>query len=112
MAFFLTRRHAGDYDRWKPMFDEDGPGATSASTGHRLFRNADDPGEVYILRVRIGRGRARRAGAPACVERPRPVSRQIATGDRRALGACRSPMTGTPRIAIARRRMSGLPHRR
>ena len=49
MAFFLTRLQAGDYDRWKPMFDEDGPGARSASTGHQLFRNADDPGEVYIL---------------------------------------------------------------
>ena len=49
MAFFLTRLQVGDYDRWKPMFDEDGPGARSASIGHRLLRNADDPGEVYIL---------------------------------------------------------------
>jgi hypothetical protein len=49
MAYFLTRLNVGDYDSWKPMFDQDGPGARRDAKGHRLFRNVDDPGEVYIL---------------------------------------------------------------
>jgi len=49
MAFFLTRLSVGDYDAWKPNFDEDGPGARRSAKGHRLFRNADNLGEVYIL---------------------------------------------------------------
>lgn len=49
MTFFLTRLRVGDYDAWKPNFDEDGPGARRAAQGHRIFRNADDPGEVFIL---------------------------------------------------------------
>jgi hypothetical protein len=49
MAFILTRINVGDYERWKPMFDQDAPGARSAAKGHRLFRNADAPNEVFIL---------------------------------------------------------------
>ena len=49
MAFFLTRLNVGDYDAWKPMFDDDGPGARRSAKGHRLFRSVDDPGQVYIL---------------------------------------------------------------
>lgn len=49
MAFFLTRLNVGDYDAWKPMFDEDGPGARRSAKGHRLFRSVDKPGEVFIL---------------------------------------------------------------
>ncbi len=49
MAFFLTRLNVGDYDAWKPMFDEDGPGARRLALGHRLFRSVDEPGVVYIL---------------------------------------------------------------
>ncbi|HYM14459.1 MAG TPA: hypothetical protein VEZ14_02750 [Dehalococcoidia bacterium] len=49
MAFFLTRLNVGDYDAWKPMFDEDGPGARRSGVGHRIFRNADNAAEVYIL---------------------------------------------------------------
>ena len=49
MAFFLTRLNVGDYDAWKPMFDEDGPGARRSAVGHRLLRSVDDPGVVYIL---------------------------------------------------------------
>lgn len=49
MVFFLTRLNVGDYDRWKPQFDEDGPGARKGGRGHRLFRSVDDPGIVYIL---------------------------------------------------------------
>ena len=49
MAFILTRINVGDYERWKPMFDQDAPGARSAAKGHRLLRNADAPNEVFIL---------------------------------------------------------------
>jgi hypothetical protein len=49
MPFFLTRLNVGDYDRWKPQFDEDAPGARDDAIGHRIFRSADDPGVVYIL---------------------------------------------------------------
>ena len=69
MAFFLTRINVGDYDAWKPMFDQDAPGARSASIGHRLLRDADDPGQVYILvefntldEAREGRARLLAAG--------------------------------------------------
>ena len=48
MAFILTRINVGDYDAWKPMFDEDAPRARSTALGYRLFRNIDNPGEVFI----------------------------------------------------------------
>jgi hypothetical protein len=49
MAFFLTRLRVGDYDAWKPNFDADGPGARAKALSHRIFRNVEDPGEVFIL---------------------------------------------------------------
>jgi hypothetical protein len=48
MAFVLTRIHVGDYDAWKPMFDQDSPGARRSARGYRLFRNTDDPNDVFI----------------------------------------------------------------
>ena len=48
MTVILTRIQVGDYDAWKPMFDQDLPGARRSATGHRLFRNADDPNKVFI----------------------------------------------------------------
>jgi hypothetical protein len=48
MPFILTRIQVGDYDTWKPMFDQDKPGARSGSKGWRVLRNADDPNEVFI----------------------------------------------------------------
>jgi hypothetical protein len=48
VAFILTRINVGDYDTWKPMFDQDKPGAREASRGWRLFRSVDDPGQVFI----------------------------------------------------------------
>ena len=48
MAFILTRINVGDYETWKPMFDQDQPGARSASKGWRLFRSVDEPGQVFI----------------------------------------------------------------
>jgi hypothetical protein len=49
MAFILTRINVGDYDRWKPMFDQDAPATRSEAKNHRILRNADDPNEVFIL---------------------------------------------------------------
>ena len=49
MAFILTRINVGDYDRWKPMFDQDTPGARADARGHRIMRNADEPNEVFLL---------------------------------------------------------------
>jgi hypothetical protein len=48
MAFIMTRIEVGDYEAWKPMFDLDSPGTRRAATGHRLFRNVDNPNEVFI----------------------------------------------------------------
>ena len=48
MAFILTRIDVGDYDAWKPLFDQDAPGARRSALGYRLFRNIDRPGEVFI----------------------------------------------------------------
>ncbi len=49
MPFILTRINVGDYDTWKPMFDDDAPGARRDAKGYRIFRNADKPGEVFVL---------------------------------------------------------------
>jgi hypothetical protein len=49
MAFILTRINVGDYERWKPMFDQDTPGARAEAKGHRLLRNADEPNEVFVM---------------------------------------------------------------
>jgi hypothetical protein len=48
MALILTRIQVGDYDAWKPMFDQDAPGARRWARSYRLFRNTDDPNEVFI----------------------------------------------------------------
>lgn len=49
MPFILTRINVGDYDRWKTMFDQDSPGARADAKGHRIFRNADQPEEVFVM---------------------------------------------------------------
>jgi len=49
MAFILTRIDVGDYERWKPMFDQDTPRTRSAAKGHRVLRNTDKPGEVFVM---------------------------------------------------------------
>jgi len=48
MAHIFTRINVGDYDAWKPMFDQDTPGTRRTATAHRLFRNTEDPNEVFI----------------------------------------------------------------
>jgi hypothetical protein len=61
MAFIVTRINVGDYDRWKPMFDQDVPGARSEATGHRILRNADAPNEVLIV-IEFGSAHEAQAG--------------------------------------------------
>ena len=48
-AFIITRIQTGDYDSWKPMFDQDRPRAREKATAQRVFRNVDDPNEVFIF---------------------------------------------------------------
>jgi len=48
MAFIITRLQVGDYDAWKPMFDQDSPRARESARGYRLYRGVGDPNEVFI----------------------------------------------------------------
>jgi hypothetical protein len=48
VAFLMTRIDVGDYEAWKPMFDQDLPRARASATGYRLFRGVENPGEVFI----------------------------------------------------------------
>ena len=43
MAVILTRINVGDYERWKPMFDQDTPGTRAGAISHRVLRNAHEP---------------------------------------------------------------------
>lgn len=49
MTFVITRIQTRDFDRWKPMFDQDRPRGREDAKEWRVFRNADDPNEVFIL---------------------------------------------------------------
>ena len=48
-AFIITRIHVGDYDAWRPMFDQDRPRAREKATVQRVLRSADDPNHVFIF---------------------------------------------------------------
>jgi hypothetical protein len=48
-AFIITRIHVGDYDTWRPMFDQDRPRAREKAKVQRIFRNVDDPNHVFIF---------------------------------------------------------------
>jgi hypothetical protein len=48
MAYIMTRINVGDYAAWKPSFDKDLPRAREAARSYRLFRNLEDPGEVFV----------------------------------------------------------------
>ena len=48
-AFIITRIQVGDYDTWRPMFDQDRPGAREKAKVQRVFRNVDDPNQVFIF---------------------------------------------------------------
>ena len=48
-AFIITRIQVGDYDRWRPMFDQDQPRAREKATEQRVFRCEDDPNHVFVF---------------------------------------------------------------
>lgn len=48
-AFIITRIHVGDYDRWRPMFEQDRPQAREKAKVQRIFRDVDDPNQVFIF---------------------------------------------------------------
>ena len=48
-AFIITRIHVGDYDRWRPMFEQDRPQAREKAKVQRIFRDVDDPNHVFIF---------------------------------------------------------------
>jgi len=47
-AFVITRIQTGDYDRWRPMFDQDQPRAREKALVQRVLRSTDDTNEVFI----------------------------------------------------------------
>jgi hypothetical protein len=47
-AFIITRIQTGDYDRWRPMFDQDRPRAREKALLQRVLRGVNDPNEVFI----------------------------------------------------------------
>ncbi|MGZ4394142.1 MAG: hypothetical protein ACXVZ2_02115 [Gaiellaceae bacterium] len=47
-AFIITRIQTGDYERWRPMFDQDQPRAREKAQVQRVLRSVDDPNEVFI----------------------------------------------------------------
>jgi hypothetical protein len=48
-AFIITRIHVGDYDAWRPMFDQDRPLAREKAKVQRVFRDVDDPNHVFVF---------------------------------------------------------------
>ena len=48
-AFIITRIQVGDYETWRPMFDQDRPQAREKAKLQRVFRSVDDPNHVFIL---------------------------------------------------------------
>jgi hypothetical protein len=49
VVHIVTRIQVGDYDTWKPMFDQDRPSAREKATQVRVLRSIDDPNEVVIF---------------------------------------------------------------
>jgi hypothetical protein len=48
-GFIITRIDVGDYDAWRPMFDQDRPQAREKAKVQRVFRDADDPNHVFVF---------------------------------------------------------------
>jgi hypothetical protein len=48
-AFIITRIQTGDYETWRPMFDQDRPSARENATAQRVFRSVDDPDHVFVF---------------------------------------------------------------
>jgi hypothetical protein len=47
-AFIITRIQTGDYDKWRPMFDQDKPRAREKAQVQRVLQSIDDPNEVFV----------------------------------------------------------------
>lgn len=47
-GFVITRIQTGNYDVWRPMFDQDRPRAREKAKTQRVLRSVDDPNEVFI----------------------------------------------------------------
>jgi hypothetical protein len=47
-AFVITRIQTGDYDKWRPMFDQDQPRAREKAKTQRVLRSVDNPNEVFV----------------------------------------------------------------
>jgi hypothetical protein len=47
-AFIITRIQTHDYDRWRPMYDQDQPRAREKAVVQRVLRSTDDRNEVFI----------------------------------------------------------------
>jgi hypothetical protein len=48
-AFIITRIQTGNYERWRPMFDQDRPRAREKATAQRVLRSVEDPNHVFIF---------------------------------------------------------------
>jgi hypothetical protein len=48
-AYIITRIQTGDYDTWRPMFDQDRPRAREKATAQHVLRSVDDPNEVFVF---------------------------------------------------------------
>jgi hypothetical protein len=48
MPFMLARFDVGNFDEWKPFFDEDPVGRSEKGKGHTMMRAVDNPNEVMI----------------------------------------------------------------
>ena len=48
-AFIITQIQIGDYDAWRPMFDQDRPKAREKAVVQKVFRGVDDPNQVFIF---------------------------------------------------------------
>jgi hypothetical protein len=47
-AFIITRIQTNDYDRWRPMFDQDQPRAREKAVVQRVLQSTHDANEVFI----------------------------------------------------------------
>ena len=47
-AFIITLIQTVDYDKWRPMFDQDKPRARVKARTQRVLRSVEDPNEVFI----------------------------------------------------------------
>jgi len=47
-AFIITRIQTTDYERWRPMFDQDQPRTREKAVVQRVLRSTDDPNEVFV----------------------------------------------------------------